>query len=99
MGLYDARGGDNIIVDPILTNISVEWANLTVTAADVLFPPVRVTKQAGKYLVFGRKAFTTNFGGDVRAPGSAEPLQPPRSRLRPPRRARRARTVGIRRPP
>lgn len=70
MGKYDAAGADNIVVDPVLTNISVEWANLTVTAADVLFPSVRVTKQAGKYLLFGRKAFNTNFGGDVRAPGS-----------------------------
>jgi len=70
MGKYDARGSDNIIVDPVLTNISIEWANLTVTAADVLFPSVRVSKQGGKYLVFGRNAFTTNFGGDVRSPGA-----------------------------
>lgn len=70
MGLYDARGNDNIEPDPILTNISVEWGDLTETAGDVLFPTVRVNKQAGKYLVFGRNAWSQNFGGDVRAPGS-----------------------------
>lgn len=70
MGFYDATGRQNIVPDPVLTNISVEFANVTDYIAGRLFPTVRVSQQSSRYLVFGRKSFRVNYGGDVRAPGS-----------------------------
>lgn len=70
MPIYDSTGRDKINPDPALTQISIEFANTTDYIAPRLFPSVRVNQQAGRYEVFGRRAFTRNFGGDVRAPGS-----------------------------
>lgn len=70
MPIYDSTGRDKINPDPVLTQISIEFANTTDYIADRFFPSVRVNQQAGRYEVFGRRAFTRNFGGDVRAPGA-----------------------------
>lgn len=70
MGIYDTTGRDKINPDPVLTQISIEFAATTDYIAPKLFPSVRVNQQAGRYEIFGRRSFTHNYGGDVRAPGS-----------------------------
>lgn len=70
MAVYDARGGGNAHIDKVLTEISIGYALQAQTVANVLFPTVRVKKQSDKYYVFGREAWSVNFGGDVRAPGT-----------------------------
>ncbi len=70
MGIYDATGRDKLELDPMLTQISIEFAATTDYIAPILFPSVRVNQQNGRYEIFGRRAFRRNFGGDVRAPGA-----------------------------
>lgn len=69
MGVYDARGGGNVHIDQVLTNISVAWPNEGMVA-ERLFPTVQVRKQSDKYYVFGREAWGLEPGGDYRAPGA-----------------------------
>lgn len=71
MAIYDTAGRDRITPDPVLTQISVEFEkNSGEFISNILFPTVRVNRQAGRYQVFGRDSFRLNFGGDVRAPGT-----------------------------
>jgi len=70
MPRYDSAGRHPIKEDPVLTQISVAFEAETSYIARWLFPTVRVPQQAGRYEIFGREAFTKNYGGDVRAPGS-----------------------------
>jgi hypothetical protein len=67
--VYDPRGGGNAHIDQVLTNIALGWPN-NGFVGERLFPTVTVRKQSDKYYTFGRETWVTNFGGDVRAPGS-----------------------------
>jgi hypothetical protein len=69
MGVWDTRGGGNVHLDQILTNISVAWPNAGM-AGPVLFPAVPVVRQSDKYYIFGHEAWGLEPGGDYRAPGT-----------------------------
>jgi hypothetical protein len=69
MPAYDPRGGGNVHIDRVLTQISVGYPNNGL-AGDALFPMVRVRKQSDLYYIFGREAWSVDPGGDVRAPGT-----------------------------
>lgn len=69
MAVYDPRGGGNVHVDVVLSNISVAWPNNGMVG-ETLFPVVQVRKQSDKYYVFGREAWGVDPGGDIRAPGT-----------------------------
>lgn len=69
MPVYDPRGGGNVHIDVVLTNISVGWPNNGLVG-DKLFPSVPVAKQSNKYYIYGREAWGLEPGGDYRAPGS-----------------------------
>jgi hypothetical protein len=69
MAVYDPRGGGNVHIDRVLTQISVAWPNNGLVG-EVLFPRVNVNKQSDKYYVFGREAWQPEPFGDVRAPGT-----------------------------
>jgi hypothetical protein len=68
MAVYDPRGGGNVHIDQVLTNISVAWPNAA-GVGENLAPSVRVRKQSDKYYVFGREGWVLEPGSDVRAPG------------------------------
>jgi hypothetical protein len=69
MPAYDPRGGDNVHIDKVLSNISVGWLNQITNVASALFPPVTVQKQSDLYYTFGRETWQQTMGGDVRPPG------------------------------
>lgn len=69
MGVYDPRGGGNVHIDVVLSNISVGFPNNGFVGPR-LFPTVPVKKQSDKYYVFGREMFGVDPGGDLRAPGT-----------------------------
>jgi hypothetical protein len=69
MPVYDPRGGGNVHIDQILTQISVGYPNNGLVG-EALFPAVPVRKQSDKYYIFGRESFSIDPGGDVRAPGT-----------------------------
>lgn len=69
MGVYDPRGGGNVHIDKVLTNISLGYPNAGFVG-EALFPSVPVKKQSDKYYVFGREAWGLEPGSDVRAPGT-----------------------------
>jgi hypothetical protein len=69
MPIYDPRGGGNVHIDRVLTQISVAWPNAGLVG-EALFPRVPVRKQSDKYYIFGRESFSVDPGGDVRAPGT-----------------------------
>lgn len=69
MPAYDPRGGGNVHIDVVLSNISVARLQESLNVASRLAPAVRVNKQSDKYYVHGRESWRApNFGGDVRAP-------------------------------
>jgi hypothetical protein len=68
MAVYDPRGGGNVHIDKVLTNISVGYPN-NGFIADRIAPPVRVAKQTDKYYVHGREGWVLEPGSDLRAPG------------------------------
>lgn len=70
MPIFDPRGGDNVHIDQVLSNISVGFTTEQTTVADTLFPSVTVQKQSDLYYIHGRESWSINFGGDRRAPGS-----------------------------
>lgn len=69
MAVYDPRGGGNVHIDQVLTNISVGWPN-AVGVGEALAPSVRVRKQSDIYYIFGREGWAIEPGSDVRAPGT-----------------------------
>jgi hypothetical protein len=69
MAVYDPRGGGNVHIDVVLTNISVGFPNAGFVGP-ALFPQVQVRKQSDKYYVFGREGWSIEPGGDYRAPGT-----------------------------
>lgn len=69
MAVYDARGGNNVHIDVVLSNVSVAIQN-NGYIADVIAPQVPVSKQSNKYYIFGREAWVLEPGSDLRAPGS-----------------------------
>jgi hypothetical protein len=69
MGVYDPRGGGNVHIDKVLTNISLGYPNAGFVG-DNLFPVVKVKKQSDKYYVFGREAWVLEPGSDIRTPGA-----------------------------
>jgi hypothetical protein len=69
MGVWDSQGGGNTHFSVVLTNISVAYPNDGMVG-DQLFPQVPVAKQADKYYVFGREAWSVDPSGDLRAPGT-----------------------------
>jgi hypothetical protein len=69
VAVYDPRGGGNVHIDIILTNISVAFPNAGFVGPS-LFPPVPVNKQSNKYYIFGREAWQPEPDGDYRAPGT-----------------------------
>jgi hypothetical protein len=69
MAVYDPRGGGNVHIDQVLTDISVAWPNNDFVG-DRLFPVVTVRKQSDKYYIFGREAWGLPVNGDLRAPGT-----------------------------
>lgn len=69
MAVYDPRGGGNVHIDQVLTNVSLGYANQT-GVGESLAPSVRVRKQSDIYYVFGREGWVLEPGQDVRAPGT-----------------------------
>ncbi len=69
MSVYDPRGGGNVHIDVVLTDISVAWPN-NQFVGDQLAPTVNVKKQSDKYYIFGREAWGLPAGGDLRAPAT-----------------------------
>jgi len=69
MAVYDPRGGGDVHIDQVLTQISVAWPNAA-GVGESLAPSVRVRKQSDKYYVFGREGWVLEPGSDVRAPGT-----------------------------
>ena len=69
MAVYDPRGGGNVHIDVVLSNISIGYPNNEFVGNNLL-PTVSVQKQSNKYYVFGREAWSVDPGGDVRAPGT-----------------------------
>lgn len=69
MAVYDPRGGNNVHIDVVLSNISVGWPNGGLVG-NFLAPVVPVAKQSNKYYVFGREAWGLEPGADLRAPGT-----------------------------
>jgi len=69
MPIYDPRGGGNVHIDKVLTDISVGYPNNGLVG-EALFPRVPVRKQSDKYYIFGRESFSVDPGGDVRGPGT-----------------------------
>lgn len=69
MAVYDPRGGGNVHVDVVLSQISVGWPNGGLVG-NFLAPVVPVAKQSNKYYVFGHEAWGLVPGGDLRAPGT-----------------------------
>jgi len=69
MAVYDPRGGGNVHIDQVLTDISVAWPN-NEFVGERLAPAVSVRKQSDKYYIFGREAWGLPVGGDLRAPGT-----------------------------
>ncbi len=65
--VYDPRGGGNVHIDRVLTNISLGYPNNGMVG-DVLFPTVRVRKQSDLYYEFGREHWLPE--DDYRAPGT-----------------------------
>jgi len=69
MAVYDPRGGGNVHIERVLTNISVAYQNESFIS-EVLAPQVKVSKQTDKYYEFGREAWQLEPGSTVRAPGT-----------------------------
>jgi hypothetical protein len=69
VAVYDPRGGGNVHIDQILTNISVGFPNKEFVG-EVLAPAVPVRKQSDIYYVYGKEAWVLEPGSDVRAPGT-----------------------------
>lgn len=68
MAVYDPRGGGNVHIDRVLTNISVAFPNAGFVG-ERLFPSIDVKKQSDKYYVFGKELFgPPHF--DIRGPGT-----------------------------
>jgi hypothetical protein len=70
MAVYDPRGGGNVHIDVVLSNISVAFPQGDFVG-NQLFPQVNVSKQTNKYYIFGRESWAVEPGGDLRAPGTA----------------------------
>jgi hypothetical protein len=69
MAVYDPRGGGNVHIDQVLTNISVGWPN-SGGVGETLAPSVPVRKQSDIYYIHGREGWALEPGKDVRAPGT-----------------------------
>ena len=67
MPVYNPTGSGSVHIDRALTQISVAWPTGNL-AGSVLFPSVRVQKQADKYYIFGREGWLPET--DYRAPGA-----------------------------
>jgi hypothetical protein len=66
--VYDPRGGGNVHIDRVLTNISIRFPNAGLVG-ERFFPTVNVSKQSDKYRVFGREEWGPTHQ-DFRGPGS-----------------------------
>jgi len=69
MAVYDPRGGGDVHVDEVLTNISVGYQNESFIS-EQLAPAVPVRKQTDKYRIFGKEGWVLEPGDDYRAPGA-----------------------------
>jgi hypothetical protein len=69
MAVYDPRGGGNVHIDVVLSQISVAFPNNGFVGEN-LFPRVNVNRVSDKYYIFGREAWAVPVGGDFRAPGT-----------------------------
>lgn len=69
MAVYDARGGGNVHIDKVLTDMSVGIEN-NGFIADTIAPTLKVQKQSDKYYIFGREGWVLEPGSDLRSPGS-----------------------------
>lgn len=67
--VYNPRGGQNVHVDTVLTNISVGYPN-NEFVGERLFPSIPVAKQSNKFYIFGRESWGVEPGGDWRAPAA-----------------------------
>jgi len=70
MPAYNPRGGDNVHIDKVLSNISVGWINEQTDVSSALFPMVSVPKQSDKYYIFGRESWSVDPANDYRAPAT-----------------------------
>ena len=69
MAVYDPRGGGNVHIDKVLTNMSMGYQNLDFVG-QTLTPVVPVTKQSDKYYEFDREHWRVEPSDTLRAPGS-----------------------------
>lgn len=69
MAVYDPRGGGNVHIDRVLSNVSVGYPNNGFVAEEFILR-VNVQKQSDKYYVFGYETWGQEPGEDVRAPGA-----------------------------
>lgn len=69
MAVYDPRGGGNVHIDVVLSQISIAYPNNGMVG-ESLFRRVNVNKQSDRYYIFGREAWSVHHGGDFRAPGT-----------------------------
>jgi hypothetical protein len=69
MAVYDPRGGGNVHIDVVLSQISVGYPNPGMVG-EALFPRVNVNRISDKYYIFGRETWAVHPGGDLRAPGT-----------------------------
>jgi hypothetical protein len=67
VAVYSPTGSGNVHIDEVLTQISIGYPNEGLVA-EALFPSLTVTKQSGKYNIFGREAWLPE--DDIRAPGT-----------------------------
>jgi hypothetical protein len=69
MPVYSPSGSGSVHVDKVLTQLAIEFPIDMNFAGEVLFPAVRVQKQADKYYLFDRENTKLELH-DTRAPGS-----------------------------
>lgn len=73
MAVFNPRGGGEVHVDKVLTNVSLGYTNPDFVG-DALFPTVNVLKQSDKYYEFGREGWAPEIqdgiDNSLRAPGT-----------------------------
>lgn len=69
MAVYDPRGGGNVHIDVVLSNVSMGYQNEEFVASQMT-PTVPVNKQSDKYYEFNREGWLEEPSDTLRAPGA-----------------------------